>query len=108
MQTAFTEDNAKKRAEPFQCPICRDVKDRIVVFSPCGHRACGQCAYILFYNWHEGELASERAQRPAGLPLCHLCRASITGVALQENFDDSHRLFSSFCVQLPIAPAASI
>jgi hypothetical protein len=27
---------------------------------------------------------------------------------LQENFDDSHRLFSSFCVQLPIAPAASI
>ena len=87
----YTQNNADKRADGFQCPVCRrETKGDAIAFVPCGHRVCPGCwAGLRARNMHR----------------CPQCRAPIWHGALSKSIPDQHMLFSRFCVELPRASA---
>jgi hypothetical protein len=87
----YTQNNADKRADGFQCPVCRrEAKGDAIAFVPCGHRVCPGCwAGLRARNMHR----------------CPQCRAPIWHGALSKSIPDQHMLFSRFCVELPRACA---
>jgi ankyrin repeat protein len=87
----YTQNNADKRADGFQCPVCRrETKGDAIAFVPCGHRVCPGCwAGLRARNMHR----------------CPQCRAPIWHGALSKSIPDQHMLFSRFCVELPRACA---
>jgi hypothetical protein len=84
-QSSYAEENTKKRADGFECPVClEDTKGEAIAFVPCGHRMCPGC-------WAE--------MRVKHKDKCPQCRAPIAHGMPQDSWPDRHPLYARFCVE---------
>lgn len=82
---ALIEENAKRRADGFLCPLCQEMMYDGIALVPCGHRVCREC-------WAE--------MRGRGAYRCPQCRAPIFDGMPQDSWPDQHPLYARFGVEV--------